>query len=118
MLDDAITIPAAIVVSAMLMCVALIIFMRPLFKRYALARPNARSSHTVLTRQGGGIAVAGHDHYLHRHIVFGVRRSCTHPLAILFSAAVLIAIVGVVADIPPIMVAAAIAAAGGGGRRS
>lgn len=31
--------------------------LRPLLRRYALARPNARSSHVVPTPQGGGIAV-------------------------------------------------------------
>jgi UDP-N-acetylmuramyl pentapeptide phosphotransferase/UDP-N-acetylglucosamine-1-phosphate transferase len=33
--------------------------MMPLLRRYALARPNARSSHKVPTPQGGGIAIAG-----------------------------------------------------------
>ncbi|MBV9555656.1 MAG: glycosyltransferase family 4 protein [Pseudolabrys sp.] len=35
----------------------LIAVLRPLLSRYALARPNARSSHTVPTPQGAGIAV-------------------------------------------------------------
>jgi UDP-N-acetylmuramyl pentapeptide phosphotransferase/UDP-N-acetylglucosamine-1-phosphate transferase len=35
----------------------LIIALRPVLVRYALARPNARSSHKVPTPQGGGIAV-------------------------------------------------------------
>jgi UDP-N-acetylmuramyl pentapeptide phosphotransferase/UDP-N-acetylglucosamine-1-phosphate transferase len=35
----------------------LIRLLRPLLVRYALARPNARSSHTIPTPQGGGIAV-------------------------------------------------------------
>lgn len=35
----------------------LILRLRPVLQRYALARPNARSSHTVPTPQGGGIAV-------------------------------------------------------------
>lgn len=35
----------------------LILWLRPLLARYALARPNARSSHRVPTPQGGGIAV-------------------------------------------------------------
>src|SRR5205085_1592576 len=35
----------------------LILALRPWLSRYALARPNARSSHTVPTPQGGGIAV-------------------------------------------------------------
>lgn len=33
--------------------------LRPLLLRYALARPNARSSHKIPTPQGGGIAVIG-----------------------------------------------------------
>ncbi len=36
---------------------ALIVLLFPLLRRYALARPVARSSHTVPTPQGGGIAV-------------------------------------------------------------
>lgn len=44
---------AAAALSAALFCVLL----RPLLVRYALARPNARSSHRIPTPQGGGIAV-------------------------------------------------------------
>lgn len=47
----------ATAVVAALACVALILVLRPLLQRYALARPNARSSHVVPTPQGGGIAV-------------------------------------------------------------
>lgn len=36
---------------------ALIVLLMPVMSRYALARPNARSSHTVPTPQGGGIAI-------------------------------------------------------------
>src|SRR5262245_21686901 len=36
---------------------ALIVLLRPLLVRYAMARPNARSSHREPTPQGGGIAV-------------------------------------------------------------
>jgi UDP-N-acetylmuramyl pentapeptide phosphotransferase/UDP-N-acetylglucosamine-1-phosphate transferase len=43
---------AAIAVSA-----GLIVLLRPYMARYALARPNARSSHKEPTPQGGGIAV-------------------------------------------------------------
>jgi UDP-N-acetylmuramyl pentapeptide phosphotransferase/UDP-N-acetylglucosamine-1-phosphate transferase len=35
----------------------LIFALRPQFARYAMARPNARSSHKLPTPQGGGIAV-------------------------------------------------------------
>jgi UDP-N-acetylmuramyl pentapeptide phosphotransferase/UDP-N-acetylglucosamine-1-phosphate transferase len=37
----------------------LIVVLRPAFARYAMARPNARSSHATPTPQGGGIAVIG-----------------------------------------------------------
>ncbi|MGQ3283807.1 glycosyl transferase [Bosea sp. (in: a-proteobacteria)] len=37
----------------------LCVLLRPLLVRYALARPNARSSHRIPTPQGGGIAVLG-----------------------------------------------------------
>jgi len=40
-----------------LLCYFLIVALRPLLERYALARPNARSSHNTPTAQGGGIAV-------------------------------------------------------------
>ncbi|MGA7431916.1 MAG: glycosyltransferase family 4 protein [Xanthobacteraceae bacterium] len=86
----------------MLMCVALIIFLRPVFKRYALARPNARSSHTVPTRQGGGIAVVAATIVVSIGILHTASDEAgTIPLAIVFSAVVLIAFVGTVADIHP-----------------
>jgi UDP-N-acetylmuramyl pentapeptide phosphotransferase/UDP-N-acetylglucosamine-1-phosphate transferase len=47
----------AIPVVAALICAGLIALLRPLLQRYALARPNARSSHITPTPQGGGIAV-------------------------------------------------------------
>jgi UDP-N-acetylmuramyl pentapeptide phosphotransferase/UDP-N-acetylglucosamine-1-phosphate transferase len=47
----------AVILVAGLAAAALIVLMRPLFARYALARPNARSSHRAPTPQGGGVAV-------------------------------------------------------------
>jgi UDP-N-acetylmuramyl pentapeptide phosphotransferase/UDP-N-acetylglucosamine-1-phosphate transferase len=47
----------AVILVAGLASAALIVLMRPLFARYALARPNARSSHKAPTPQGGGVAV-------------------------------------------------------------
>jgi len=44
-------------VAAALICAGLIVLLRPLLQRYALSRPNARSSHVTPTPQGGGIAV-------------------------------------------------------------
>jgi UDP-N-acetylmuramyl pentapeptide phosphotransferase/UDP-N-acetylglucosamine-1-phosphate transferase len=47
----------AVLVVAGAASAGLIVLLRPLLLRYALARPNARSSHTKPTPQGGGIAV-------------------------------------------------------------
>ncbi len=46
-----------VLIAAAAVSAALIIVLRPLLVRYALARPNARSSHREPTPQGGGIAV-------------------------------------------------------------
>lgn len=101
-IDDAVTIPVAIALLAMLASIALIIILRPLFKRYALARPNARSSHKVPTRQGGGIAVVGAIIIVTAGMLYSASdEASTVPLAVLFSAVVLVAIVGIVADIHP-----------------
>jgi UDP-N-acetylmuramyl pentapeptide phosphotransferase/UDP-N-acetylglucosamine-1-phosphate transferase len=48
-----------LLVASAAVCAGLIVLLRPLLERYALARPNARSSHTKPTPQGGGIAVVG-----------------------------------------------------------
>jgi len=48
---------ASVVAGAAALCAALIVLLRPLLARYAVARPNARSSHKIPTPQGGGIAV-------------------------------------------------------------
>ena len=44
-------------VAAGVICAGLIVMLHPLLQRYALSRPNARSSHIAPTPQGGGIAV-------------------------------------------------------------
>jgi UDP-N-acetylmuramyl pentapeptide phosphotransferase/UDP-N-acetylglucosamine-1-phosphate transferase len=46
-----------VVIAAALATAILIHLLRNWMRRYALARPNARSSHTIPTPQGGGIAV-------------------------------------------------------------
>lgn len=48
---------AALILAAGFACAALIILLMPLFRRFALARPNERSSHRTPTPQGGGVAV-------------------------------------------------------------
>ena len=42
---------------AAILCGLAIVLLKPLLVRYALARPNARSSHKIPTPQGGGIAI-------------------------------------------------------------
>jgi UDP-N-acetylmuramyl pentapeptide phosphotransferase/UDP-N-acetylglucosamine-1-phosphate transferase len=48
---------AAVIVAAFLLSLTLNALLRPFFLRYALARPNTRSSHNKPTPQGGGVAV-------------------------------------------------------------
>src|SRR5271169_64600 len=101
MLDE-LTIPGAIVAIAALASAVLIIVLRSLLKRYALARPNARSSHQAPTPQGGGIAVVTATIAVSLGMLFQASgETGTVPLAILFAAVILIAIVGVIADIHP-----------------
>ncbi|WP_316168482.1 MULTISPECIES: glycosyl transferase [unclassified Bradyrhizobium] len=86
---------------ALALCAALIVTLRPLLQRYALARPNARSSHKVPTPQGAGIAVIAAT------LLIGGGYALTTgaaPLALLFAATPLIALVGLVDDIRPIPV--------------
>ncbi|SRR5579883_113225 len=87
---------AASVISA-----GLIVLLRPLLQRYALARPNARSSHVVPTPQGAGIAV----------IAATIGVACVHEAAadlqiplVLFGATIFIAATGFVDDVRPIPV--------------
>jgi len=47
----------ALVAGAAVATAVIIIVLKPLLRRYALARPSARSSHSVPTPQGGGIGV-------------------------------------------------------------
>jgi UDP-N-acetylmuramyl pentapeptide phosphotransferase/UDP-N-acetylglucosamine-1-phosphate transferase len=78
--------------------------LRPLLKRYALAKPNSRSSHKEATPQGGGIAVivaitlvAGAA-----FIMFPGEIGVSLHLAVVFAAAILLALVGVTDDLRPL----------------
>ncbi len=98
---------AALLACGALLSVSLIVVLRPLLARYGMARPNARSSHTIPTPQGGGIAI----------VAATIAVSCgalalwpdsaasMMPPAILLAAVVLIAAVGIQADIHPASVA-------------
>jgi UDP-N-acetylmuramyl pentapeptide phosphotransferase/UDP-N-acetylglucosamine-1-phosphate transferase len=83
-------------------CAGLIIVLRPVLERYALARPNARSAHKSPTPQGGGIAVVGTALVLSL-IVFAAEPSFGRAALLEFApvmvAAILLALVGMVDDI-------------------
>jgi UDP-N-acetylmuramyl pentapeptide phosphotransferase/UDP-N-acetylglucosamine-1-phosphate transferase len=82
----------------------LIMLLLPMFRRYALARPNARSSHRIPTPQGGGAAVI-----LAVAIALGAdgglieaQRSVLIDVLPLGAAIVILTVVGAVDDIFPI----------------
>lgn len=78
--------------------------LRPLMLRYALARPNARSSHRVPTPQGGGIAVLA-GAFLALGLVpllWPLPAGAGSGLLVVIGAAVLVAVVGAWDDIRPL----------------
>ena len=89
------------VVAGGVISAGLIVVLRPLLQRYALARPNARSSHKLPTPQGAGLAVIAAT--LLVAIVWQAINGLAFPL-ILAAAVLLIALVGLVDDIRPIPV--------------
>jgi len=89
------TLFASALVSALL-----ILLLKPLLVRYALARPNARSSHKIPTPQGGGIAVIGACLLVAGGIL--LTGFPVHTFPIVAAAAVILAFVGAVDDIRPL----------------
>ncbi|PZA09342.1 glycosyl transferase [Rhodopseudomonas palustris] len=89
--------------SAAVGCALLTWTLMPLLARYALARPNARSSHKTPTPQGAGIAVIAATLAV-TAIAFASSAPALLELLPLFAAAIAIGIVGAVDDIRPISV--------------
>lgn len=79
---------------ACIVCAVLIILLRPLLQRYALARPNARSSHRVPTPQGGGLAVIVATIAAAAFSVLLYQPAAGSGLTVLFAATILLALVG------------------------
>jgi UDP-N-acetylmuramyl pentapeptide phosphotransferase/UDP-N-acetylglucosamine-1-phosphate transferase len=83
---------------------ALVVAMMPLLRRYALARPNARSSHAVPTPQGAGLAVilatalaaAG------GLVLVPADAGAAHEAAIVVVAALVLAATGALDDLRPL----------------
>lgn len=92
---------------AALASAALVVVLRPVLQRYALARPNARSSHRIPTPQGGGIAVLG-GCFLALALAAALMWLTPHArsvVSLLVVAATLIGLLGAVDDIRPLPVA-------------
>ncbi len=100
---------ALTLLAAALGCAALIVLMLPLLRRYALARPNARSSHVTPTPQGAGIAVVLATLVV-AGIAIGQGSALPAPVLILFVATAGIALIGAVDDIRPLGVGLRLAA--------
>jgi len=90
---------AVVLLAAIAISAGLILALRPMLVRYALARPNARSSHKQPTPQGGGIAVVAATL---ASLWLGVALSGLAggmQLAALTLAAMLLALIGAVDDV-------------------
>lgn len=88
-----------LIVAVFAATVVALVLLRPVLLRYALARPNARSSHKVPTPQGGGIAVVGAT--LIAMVVsplLGAPAGPRDELAVVVAGALALAIAGVVDD--------------------
>lgn len=76
--------------------------LHPLFRRYSLARPNARSSHTEPTPQGGGIAVIAAVVLTMAASAIVVSGFATNTVGIVLTAAIVLAIIGAIDDARPL----------------
>ena len=82
----------------------LILLLRPLLRRYALARPNSRSSHREPTPQGAGIAIVGATIAAVAGAALLAPNLLQNPLQItlIFACTIGLAAVGVTDDIRPL----------------
>jgi UDP-N-acetylmuramyl pentapeptide phosphotransferase/UDP-N-acetylglucosamine-1-phosphate transferase len=96
-----------ILAAAAVLSAVLIIVLGPWLARYAVAEPNARSSHKLPTPQGGGIAVVGAAVLVSGGVLFFSRTAGANilPLVVILAAVLLIAAVGALADKRPITAA-------------
>ena len=78
--------------------------LRPLLQRHALAQPNARSSHTVPTPQGGGFAVIGAILVIVAGASVLSGGICGQSLWLVLAATIVIAAVGAIDDVRTIAV--------------
>lgn len=93
-----------VAIAAAVIAAVLITGLRPLLVRYALARPNARSSHREPTPQGGGIAVIGATFVVIIGAVIFAPDLVNNPVqfAIVLACSLGLAMVGATDDIRPL----------------
>jgi UDP-N-acetylmuramyl pentapeptide phosphotransferase/UDP-N-acetylglucosamine-1-phosphate transferase len=94
----------AIVVAAAIVSGGLIVALRPLLARYALARPNPRSSHRQPTPQGAGIAVIGATVAVTLGVLLATDQGAAAAVAPVLAAATFIAAVGALDDVRTVAV--------------
>jgi len=94
-----------IVLSAAAISAGLIALFRPLLQRYALARPNARSSHKVPTPQGAGVAVIIATIVVMALALLELSEPASGLQPIALAAIALVAVVGAVDDIQALEIA-------------
>jgi UDP-N-acetylmuramyl pentapeptide phosphotransferase/UDP-N-acetylglucosamine-1-phosphate transferase len=94
------------VVFAAMMSALLIVALYPWLERYALARPNARSSHHTPTPQGGGIAVIAATIGATGLTLslFALGTTPHSPLPTIIAAAAIMACLGAIDDVRPLPV--------------
>lgn len=82
----------------------LILVLKPILVRYAMARPNARSSHKIPTPQGGGIAVVGAAlmTVMPAIVVLDLPPEFVRSFLMTACASVVLAVIGAVDDIRPL----------------
>ncbi len=100
----AVAIDLALLLGTAAFTAAMTVLLYPLLQRYALARPNARSSHRIPTPQGGGIAVIAGAILVLAGVGLLAPQTLTEPwrLSIVFAAAAALAVVGVTDDVRPL----------------
>ena len=81
---------------------ALIVLLMPLLRRYALARPNARSSHAVPTPQGGGIAIIGAATVACAALLLVEPAYLSREATVLLLGTLVLAVVGGIDDVRPL----------------
>jgi len=94
----------ASLIAAAAISFGLLLWLRSLLARYALAKPNARSSHKEPTPQGGGIAVIAAAALVvaASEFLYLPRTDESLPLVVVFVSAFGLAVVGAVDDVRPL----------------